>query len=71
MARIQILELPTEVAGEYVRTPFVIIIDQVEVKAKVESLDAQLLRETIDTDAIKAATGAEGVIVHTGTLDVA
>lgn len=74
MARIQVLELPSQVVGEIVRTPFVIVVDQVEVVADVEAYDGTAIRHTVepvDADAIKAATGAEGVIVHTGTLDVA
>ncbi|MBF4603750.1 hypothetical protein [Curtobacterium sp. VKM Ac-2884] len=74
MARIQVLELPSDVVGEAVHTPFVIVVDQVEVEARVESVDEQLIheiREPINADAIKAASGAVGVIVHTGTLDVA
>jgi hypothetical protein len=73
MARIQILELPSDVVGEAVHTPFAIVIDQVEASA-VETYAGEVVRSTsepIDHDAIKAATGAVGVIVHTGTLDVA
>lgn len=74
MARIQVLELPSKVDGENVETPFVIVVDQVEVVAEVQSYGGDTLRHTqepIDADAIKRATGALGVIVHTGTLDVA
>lgn len=74
MARIQILELPTIVEGESVATPFVVVVDQVEVTAEIEAYDGTAIAHTVepvDADAIKAATGAVGVIVHTGTLDVA
>jgi hypothetical protein len=74
MARIQVLELPTKVVGEYAETPFVIVVDQVEVTAEVEAHDGTVLRHTVepvDAAAIKDATGAVGVLVHTGTLDVA
>jgi hypothetical protein len=73
MARIQVLELPSKVDGENVETPFVIVVDQVEVENEVRSLDERLVREfrePILVDDINAATGAVGVIVHTGTLDV-
>jgi hypothetical protein len=74
MARIQILELPAIVEGENATTPFVLVIDQVEVENEVRSYDDRMVREfrePILVDDIKAATGAVGVIVHTGTLDVA
>jgi len=74
MARIQVLELPAIVEGESVTTPFVVVVDRVEVVAEVQAFEGTALRHTqepIDAVAIKAATGAVGVIVHTGTLDVA
>lgn len=60
--------------GENVETPFVIVVDQVEVAAEVQSYGGDTLRHTqepIYPDAIRTATRAVGVIVHTGTLDVA
>lgn len=73
MARIQILQLPSIVDGENVTTPFAIVIDQVDATT-VETYAGDVVRSTpelVDHDAIKAATGAVGVIAHTGTLDVA
>lgn len=74
MARIQVLELPTEVVGDATHTPFAIVIDQVEVTAEVQAYDGTALRhhvEPSDDAAIKDATGAVGVIIHSGILDVA
>lgn len=60
MARIQILPLPTMKAGDYERTPFVIILDQIA--------DDEVWRE-VDLEVIRHETGAASVIAHTGTLD--
>ncbi|TFD58047.1 hypothetical protein E3T43_07310 [Cryobacterium sp. Hh7] len=74
MARIQILELPSEVVGEYVRTPFAIVIDQVETEQIPTSIHGVSSTEysisRADSEGIKAATGAGGVILSTTTLDV-
>ncbi|WP_413600837.1 hypothetical protein [Curtobacterium sp. Curtsp57] len=74
MARIQVLELPAIVEGESATTPFAIVIDQLEVENEVHSYAGDIVHattEAVDADAIKAATGAVGVVMHTGTLDVA
>lgn len=59
MARIQVLELPADVVGEAVRTPFAIVIDQLAAD------------EIVDTQSVADKLGAVGVILHAGTLDVA
>jgi hypothetical protein len=74
MARIQILTLPSKTVGEHAEYPFAIVIDEVEVTAEVKAYEGTAIRHTVepvDVEAIKAATGAVGVVVHTGTLDVA
>jgi len=77
MARIQVLSLPSKTVGEDVEYPFAIVIDQVEhedvtsVQGGPGGLLAQVSTEFFDKDAIAAATGATGVIVANGTLDVA
>jgi hypothetical protein len=73
VARIQILELPDIVEGESVTTPFVLVVDQLDTDdVRDYQGDVVLSRgEQVDSDALKAATGAAGVIVHPGTLDVA
>jgi hypothetical protein len=60
MARIQILELPTEVAGEDVTTPFAVIIDQTS-------------GEKVDPEAWTAfgqKVGARAVAVFSETVEV-
>lgn len=74
MARIQVLELPAIVEGENVTTPFVIVVDQVETDGEIRAYAGNLRtaqREEINAEAMKQATGAVGVLVHIGTLDVA
>lgn len=74
MARIQILELPTIFEGDSETTPFVLVIDQVETDGEVRAYSGDIVtaqREEINATVMKEATGAVGVIVHTGTLDVA
>lgn len=66
--------LPSKAVGEYADYPFAIVIDQVEhdeVNSVEGGLLAQVSTEFFDKDAIVAATGATGVIVANGTLDVA
>ncbi|MFH9728320.1 hypothetical protein ACH4M4_35980 [Streptomyces sp. NPDC017254] len=63
MARIQILELPMEHRGDDTTTPFAIVIDQASEE------EASALRAC----AAESATtlGARGILVSTGTLDIA
>lgn len=72
MARIQILELPTEVVGEFVKTPFVLVVDQVCLE-KVENLGQTLFLEEVPSEMVEQLAkqvGAAGVITTQGTLDV-
>jgi len=61
MARIQILELPTVVLGEAVKTPFVVVIDEMD--------PAQVTDQRVRQD-ITEQTGAEGTIFSAVRLDV-
>jgi nucleoside-triphosphatase THEP1 len=61
MARIQILELPTVVVGEDVKTPFVVVIDEIG--------PAQVTDQRVRQD-ITEQTGAEGTIFSAVRLDV-
>ncbi|OII10516.1 hypothetical protein BIU97_10335 [Curtobacterium sp. MCBA15_009] len=74
MARIQILTLPSQEQGGFVNYPFALVIDQVE-HDEIISHGGETVRaietELFDKDAIVKATGATGVIVARGTLDVA
>ena len=74
MARIQILELPTQVVGEVVNTPFAIIIDQVETETLTTSTDVSFrtmseLTQT-EADTIGRNLGAVGVVLAACTLDI-
>lgn len=74
MARIKILELPTQVLGEAVSTPFVVIVDQVEsestyVSGSVEPIRTDIV-DPVPVTEIERTTGAQGVIVYPGTLDI-
>ncbi|WP_199552792.1 hypothetical protein [Streptomyces sp. N35] len=62
MARIQILELPAEHHGDDFTTPFILVIDEYEYGTG-KPID--------DLPGLKDATGARGVIVTAGRLDVA
>lgn len=61
MARIQIVPLPTQKVGDYERTPFILILD--EVNRFEEDLSDEWL------DHLKEASGAAVVIAHEATLD--
>lgn len=74
MARIQIMELPALVVGEFIKTPFAIVIDQVE-SDSVEAIDGTVLRRLIaltqtEADLMAQRVGAEGAILAACTLDV-
>lgn len=58
MARIQILELPTDVVGEYAKTPFAIVIDQ------AKGIDEALAGNFAES------IGAVGAVVSEGVLEV-
>lgn len=60
MARIQILELPSEVVGENVSAPFALLIDQ----AAGEHVNPVAMAN------FKDAVGARGVAVFDGTIDL-
>ncbi len=75
MARIQILELPAQVVGEYVNTPFAVVIDQVETEEhntyqdeRVRTL-SELMQD--EADLIAKNVGAVGAVLTRCTLDVA
>jgi hypothetical protein len=75
VARIQVLELPTEVDGDNVRTPFALIIDQVDSET-IDAMTGDTIRQTIDADQVTLANfaadvKAEALIVYPGTLDLA
>lgn len=61
MARIQIVPLPTQKVGDYERTPFILILD--EVNRFEEDFSDEWL------DHLKEAAGAAVVIAHEATLD--
>lgn len=79
MARIQILELPTQVLGEAVSTPFAIVIDQVctettEMRGSDNSLIGKETQSELtqsDADRIAKTVGAVGAILSACTLDLA
>lgn len=59
MARIKVLELPSQVVGEFVKVPFALIIDQADDHFEHPSI-------TAFTDAV----GAAAVLVTPDTLDI-
>lgn len=75
MARIQILELPTIVAGDLVKTPFALVIDQVETEdtASVQGDVVRTSAEITQAEASEFASrvGAVGAILVRCTLDIA
>lgn len=74
MARIQILELPTIVAGDLVKTPFALVIDQVETEDTASFQDdvVRTSAEITQAEASELASrvGAVGAIVVRCTLDI-
>lgn len=74
MARIQILELPTIVAGDLVKTPFALVIDQVETEDTASFQDdvVRTSAEITQAEASELASrvGAIGAILVRCTLDV-
>ena len=73
MARIQVLTLPSQEESGLTNYPFAIVIDQVEhndITAGSGEIVRSVATELFDKDAIVAATGATGVIVAQGTLEV-
>ena len=74
MARIQILELPTIVAGDLVKTPFALVIDQVETEdtASVQDDVVRTSAEITQAEASELASrvGAVGAILVRCTLDI-
>lgn len=75
MARIQILELPSKVTGDYVETPFALVIDQVETERVVGTIEGQPLTTAAEltqheANAAAQAVGAVGAILAACTLDV-
>lgn len=80
MARIQILELPSEQVGEFFSTPFVVIIDRLESEETLVTFEGTKIAApsgmdemTVITEVagqIKEATGAKGIIVYPGEIEV-
>ena len=75
MARIQILELPSEQVGEVYRVPFALVIDQVETEDRQTSTGVKFRTMTeltqAEADTIARKVGAVGAILTACTLDVA
>ena len=75
MARIQILELPSQVVGEVVRTPFALVIDQVDTEGIINHSgdNVRTLSELTqdEANAMAKSVGAEAAILATFTLDIA
>lgn len=68
MARIQILELPTEHHGGDMVTPFVLVIDQYEPRRYVLGPDQS---EPVDQfESVVQKTGARAVLVFEETVDI-
>lgn len=63
MARLQIVTLPTLAVGEVSRPEFLILFDEVGEKFGAELMSFR------DVD-ITAVTGARGVLVYQGTVEV-
>jgi hypothetical protein len=75
MASIQILELPTQSVGEVYRTPFAIVIDQVESET-LDAIGGENIRTDYEftqteADAMAKNIGAVGAVLTARTLDVA
>ena len=78
MARIQILELPSEEVGGVYRTPFALIIDQVETDTtEIRGYPETVIRTTTATeltqaeaDTIARNVGAVGAILTACTLEI-
>lgn len=60
MARIQILELPTEHHGDDMTTPFLLILDQVE--------DVEAVRASMN--GAKELSGARGILAFEETINI-
>lgn len=60
MARIQILELPTEHHGDNMTTPFLLILDQVE--------DVEAVRASMS--GAKELSGARGILAFEETIEI-
>lgn len=61
MARIQILPLPTQKAGDFEHTPFILILDQAD--RGTEDWPAEYV------ESLREQTGAVTVLAHEATLD--
>jgi hypothetical protein len=74
MARIRILELPMEHVGEVSKTPFAIVIDQVDTE-EVTSFDQHVVLKTSEltqdeADTMARNVGAVGAILTACTLEI-
>ncbi len=71
MARIQILELPTRVVGEFVETPFALIVDGVEGETVANvGGDTVRTRLTKSWDGAAKVIGAVGAIVSDEPIEI-
>lgn len=62
-ARLRVLELPTQVDGDDVRTPYLLVVDRCE-----PELAATM--QTANSEAIQASTGARGLIAFGFEVDL-
>ncbi|WP_394436283.1 hypothetical protein [Streptomyces sp. SGAir0957] len=72
MARLQILELPTEHHGDDMITPFVLVIDQAD-EATLSNLREQASRgdgDPLDYNPISDQVGARAVLVFEETVEI-
>jgi hypothetical protein len=65
MARIQILELPTEHHGDDMVTPWVLVIDEAETGP-----DGELLMQSSDWEGMREQLGARAVLIFKGTVQI-
>lgn len=65
MARLQILELPTEHHGDDMITPFVLVIDEV-----ATGPDGEVLMKAGDWEATRKQLGAKAILVFEETVEI-
>jgi hypothetical protein len=65
MARLQILELPTEHRGDDMVTPWVLVIDEAETGP-----DGELIMKPNDWEGMREHLGARGVLIFEETVQI-
>jgi hypothetical protein len=65
MARLQILQLPTEHIGDVMSTPFVLVIDEVDTDP-----DGKVMMKAADRDARSERLGARAILVFEETVEI-